>query len=81
MDIPTTPAPGGPPAAPPTPAAPQPAPVRPKGDGGKAGPGKARGARHLGDRVFLGLSRGSGILLLVVMAAIAVFLAYRSSLI
>ncbi|MFJ4920818.1 phosphate ABC transporter permease subunit PstC [Streptomyces sp. NPDC088725] len=31
-----------------------------------------------GDKVFLGLSRGSGILLLVVMAAIAVFLTYRS---
>ncbi|MFD6153031.1 phosphate ABC transporter permease subunit PstC [Streptomyces sp. NPDC060243] len=81
MDIPTTPAPGGPPAAPPTPAAPQPGPVRPKDDGRTAESGKARGSRHLGDRVFLGLSRGSGILLLVVMAAIAVFLAYRSSLI
>ncbi|MFD7924056.1 phosphate ABC transporter permease subunit PstC [Streptomyces sp. NPDC059740] len=32
-----------------------------------------------GDRVFLGLSRGSGILLLLVMVAIAVFLAYRSA--
>ncbi len=31
-----------------------------------------------GDRVFLGLSRGSGILLLVIMAAIAVFLTVRS---
>ncbi|EDY44863.1 phosphate ABC transporter permease subunit PstC [Streptomyces sp. SPB074] len=81
MDIPTTPAPGGPPAAPPTPEAAQPGPVRPQDDGRKADPAKARGSRHLGDRVFLGLSRGSGILLLVVMAAIAVFLAYRSSLI
>ncbi|MDF3292731.1 MULTISPECIES: phosphate ABC transporter permease subunit PstC [Streptomyces] len=31
-----------------------------------------------GDRVFLGLSRGSGILLLVIMAAIAVFLTVRA---
>ncbi|MEU6175072.1 phosphate ABC transporter permease subunit PstC [Streptantibioticus parmotrematis] len=31
-----------------------------------------------GDRVFLGLSRGSGILLLVIMAAIAVFLTVRT---
>jgi phosphate transport system permease protein len=31
-----------------------------------------------GDRVFLGLTRGSGIVLLVVMAAIAVFLTVRS---
>lgn len=34
---------------------------------------------RLGDRVFLGLSRGSGVLLLVVMAAIAGFLTYRAS--
>ncbi|MFG3528607.1 phosphate ABC transporter permease subunit PstC [Streptomyces sp. NPDC047917] len=33
-----------------------------------------------GDKVFLGLSRGSGILLLVIMASIAVFLTYRASL-
>ncbi|MER5746491.1 phosphate ABC transporter permease subunit PstC [Streptomyces sp. NPDC059913] len=32
-----------------------------------------------GDKVFLGLSRGSGILLLVIMASIAVFLTYRAS--
>ncbi|WP_405770106.1 phosphate ABC transporter permease subunit PstC [Streptomyces sp. NBC_01538] len=38
----------------------------------------ARGATRPGDRVFLGLSRGSGILLLAVMAAIAIFLTYRS---
>ena len=38
----------------------------------------ARGATRPGDRVFLGLSRGSGIFLLVIMAAIAVFLTYRS---
>ncbi|MER6465115.1 phosphate ABC transporter permease subunit PstC [Streptomyces sp. NPDC048409] len=40
----------------------------------------ARGASRAGDRVFLGLSRGSGILLLVIMAAIAVFLTYRAAL-
>jgi len=38
----------------------------------------ARGATRPGDRIFLGLSRGSGILLLAVMAAIAIFLTYRS---
>jgi phosphate transport system permease protein len=32
-----------------------------------------------GDKVFLGLSRGSGIALLVIMAAIAAFLSYRAS--
>ncbi|MEU1304979.1 phosphate ABC transporter permease subunit PstC [Streptomyces shenzhenensis] len=40
----------------------------------------ARGATRAGDRIFLGLSRGSGILLLVIMAAIAVFLTYRATL-
>ncbi|MEU9284241.1 phosphate ABC transporter permease subunit PstC [Streptomyces sp. NPDC048275] len=40
----------------------------------------ARGATRPGDRIFLGLTRGSGILLLAVMAAIAAFLAYRASL-
>jgi phosphate transport system permease protein len=40
----------------------------------------ARGATRPGDRIFLGLSRGSGILVLVIMAAIAVFLTYRASL-
>ncbi|MFJ5549931.1 phosphate ABC transporter permease subunit PstC [Streptomyces sp. NPDC093225] len=33
-----------------------------------------------GDKIFLGLSRGSGILLLVIMASIALFLTYRASL-
>ncbi|MGX1545315.1 phosphate ABC transporter permease subunit PstC [Streptomyces adustus] len=41
---------------------------------------RAAGATRRGDQVFLGLSRGSGILLLVIMAAIAVFLTYRASL-
>ncbi|MFM9367998.1 phosphate ABC transporter permease subunit PstC [Streptomyces sp. Da 82-17] len=40
----------------------------------------ARGATRPGDRIFLGLSRGSGILLLVIMAAIAAFLTYRAAL-
>ncbi|WP_030744455.1 phosphate ABC transporter permease subunit PstC [Streptomyces sp. NRRL S-31] len=40
----------------------------------------SRGATRPGDRIFLGLSRGSGILLLVIMAAIAVFLTYRACL-
>jgi phosphate transport system permease protein len=39
-----------------------------------------RGATRPGDRIFLAFSRGSGILLLVIMAAIAVFLTYRASL-
>ncbi|MFD4603450.1 phosphate ABC transporter permease subunit PstC [Streptomyces sp. NPDC058464] len=57
-------------ASPPTP--PRPSAVEQKRD--------ARGATRVGDRVFLGLSRGSGILLLVIMAAIAVFLTYRAAL-
>ncbi|MER7679361.1 phosphate ABC transporter permease subunit PstC [Streptomyces sp. NPDC096934] len=38
-----------------------------------------QGASATGDRVFIGLSRGSGILLLVIMAAIAAFLTYRAA--
>ncbi|MEH0577601.1 MULTISPECIES: phosphate ABC transporter permease subunit PstC [Streptomyces] len=38
----------------------------------------ARGATRPGDRIFLALSRGSGIFLLVIMAAIAAFLTYRA---
>ncbi|MFE2098973.1 MULTISPECIES: phosphate ABC transporter permease subunit PstC [unclassified Streptomyces] len=41
---------------------------------------RSRSANRAGDRIFLGLSRGSGILLLAIMAAIAIFLAYRASL-
>ncbi|NGO10809.1 phosphate ABC transporter permease subunit PstC [Streptomyces sp. HC44] len=40
----------------------------------------ARGATRPGDRIFLGLTRGSGIFLLVIMAAIAGFLTYRAAL-
>ncbi|MBH1936177.1 phosphate ABC transporter permease subunit PstC [Streptomyces sp. AV19] len=39
----------------------------------------AKAAARPGDRIFLGLSRGSGILLLVIMAAIAVFLTVRAA--
>lgn len=39
----------------------------------------ARAATRPGDRVFLGLSRGSGIFLLTLMAAIAVFLTWRAA--
>ncbi|MEV7792943.1 phosphate ABC transporter permease subunit PstC [Streptomyces sp. NPDC087512] len=54
-----------------------PTPHQPHADG----PGRpARGATRLGDRIFVGLSRGSGILVLVIMAAIAAFLTYRASL-
>ncbi|MEU9555765.1 phosphate ABC transporter permease subunit PstC [Streptomyces fumanus] len=40
--------------------------------------GATRGASRPGDRVFIGLSRGSGIFVLVLMAAIAAFLTYRA---
>ncbi|WP_326689464.1 MULTISPECIES: phosphate ABC transporter permease subunit PstC [unclassified Streptomyces] len=40
----------------------------------------ARGGTRKGDKIFLGLSRGSGIALLVIMAAIAVFLTWRAAL-
>ncbi|WP_369203503.1 phosphate ABC transporter permease subunit PstC [Streptomyces sp. PU-14G] len=39
-----------------------------------------KGATRKGDRIFLGLSRGSGITLLAIMAAIAVFLTWRAAL-
>ncbi|MFB7506452.1 phosphate ABC transporter permease subunit PstC [Streptomyces broussonetiae] len=55
-----------------SPPAPQPAEAGQKRNG--------RGTTRPGDRIFLGLSRGSGVLLLVIMAAIAVFLTYRACL-
>jgi phosphate transport system permease protein len=57
--------------------APPPLPPQPTVAGHKR---NARGTSRPGDRIFLGLSRGSGILLLAIMAAIAVFLTYRASL-
>ncbi|MFJ6746584.1 MULTISPECIES: phosphate ABC transporter permease subunit PstC [unclassified Streptomyces] len=50
-------------------------PAPPRTDEHSAVSGKAV---RPGDRIFLGLSRGSGIALLVIMAAIAAFLTYRS---
>ncbi|MGW4272752.1 phosphate ABC transporter permease subunit PstC [Streptomyces seoulensis] len=48
---------------------------------GPAAPQRAaRAVARPGDRIFIGLTRGSGILLLVIMAAIAVFLTYRACL-
>ncbi|MEV5506199.1 phosphate ABC transporter permease subunit PstC [Streptomyces orinoci] len=41
--------------------------------------GNAKGTTRIGDRIFLGLSRGSGVLLLAIMAAIAVFLTVRAA--
>jgi phosphate transport system permease protein len=48
-----------------------------KVDANHHGSGKRLGDR-IGDRIFSGLSRGSGIALLVIMAAIAAFLAVRA---
>ncbi|MFC5906101.1 phosphate ABC transporter permease subunit PstC [Streptacidiphilus monticola] len=45
---------------------------------GVSGSGVSSGKVRIGDRVFSGLSRGSGVLLLVIMAAIAVFLTIRA---
>lgn len=59
----------------PTTASPPPAP----GSGPSHARQPARTAARAGDRVFLALSRGSGILLLVIMAAIAVFLTVRAA--
>ncbi|MHC0429550.1 phosphate ABC transporter permease subunit PstC [Streptomyces sp. O3] len=66
MDISTTKA-----APPPTEPADAPTPTGERQRGGKS-------ATRPGDRVFLGLSRGSGIALLTIMAAIAAFLTYRT---
>ncbi|MGP3979060.1 phosphate ABC transporter permease subunit PstC [Streptomyces sp. 8N114] len=52
----------------------------PPATAGPAAPQPAKGATRKGDRIFLGLSRGSGITLLVIMAAIAVFLTWRAAL-
>ncbi|RDG38773.1 phosphate ABC transporter permease subunit PstC [Streptomyces corynorhini] len=44
-----------------------------------AGPSSSSSTGRAGDKIFSGLSRGSGILLLVVMASIAGFLTYRAA--
>ncbi|MEU5367186.1 phosphate ABC transporter permease subunit PstC [Streptomyces sp. NPDC005925] len=59
----------------PTATAPEPVPPRPAEE-----QRAARGATRPGDRIFVGLSRGSGILVLVIMTAIAAFLTYRAAL-
>ncbi|MFB6780316.1 phosphate ABC transporter permease subunit PstC [Streptomyces sp. NPDC056352] len=41
---------------------------------------RPKASGRAGDKIFLGLSRGSGILLLVIMASIAMFLTYRATL-
>ncbi len=64
--------------SPSTTAPPPPQDARPTPASHKAAP---RGATRAGDRIFLGLSRGSGILLLLIMAAIAAFLTYRASIV
>ncbi|WP_018568818.1 phosphate ABC transporter permease subunit PstC [Streptomyces sp. PsTaAH-124] len=56
------------------------APPLPPGPGPAEHKRTGRGVTRPGDRIFLGLSRGSGILLLVIMAAIAAFLTYRACL-
>ncbi|MGW1200907.1 phosphate ABC transporter permease subunit PstC [Streptomyces sp. NPDC002536] len=60
-----------------TPATASPPPTPGNGPAHAGRPAKA--AARAGDRVFLALSRGSGILLLVIMAAIAVFLTVRAA--
>ncbi|GAB2624899.1 phosphate ABC transporter permease subunit PstC [Streptomyces capparidis] len=64
-------------------AVPPPADAPPPGHDGAAAPALALpvsnpGKVRLGDRIFSGAARGSGITLLVVMAAIAAFLTYRA---
>ncbi|WP_030568956.1 phosphate ABC transporter permease subunit PstC [Streptomyces aureocirculatus] len=63
----------------PTDTPPKPSPVRDSTPSTAEQKRNARGATRPGDRIFLGLSRGSGIALLAVMAAVAAFLAYRAS--
>lgn len=55
--------------------APAPVPHQPPGPQDERA---TRGVTRPGDRIFVGLSRGSGILVLVIMAAIAAFLSYRA---
>jgi phosphate transport system permease protein len=52
--------------------------LEPPGAPTAAGPGIKGASVRVGDRVFRGLSRGAGVLILVTMAAIAVFLIWRA---
>ncbi|MFG3251535.1 phosphate ABC transporter permease subunit PstC [Streptomyces sp. NPDC048187] len=56
----------------------KPAPSRSPQPPASAATRATRGVTRPGDRIFVGLSRGSGILVLVIMAAIAAFLTYRA---
>ncbi|MFI9304990.1 phosphate ABC transporter permease subunit PstC [Streptomyces triculaminicus] len=56
-----------------------PATAAPPPLGAAPAPAEQKAATRPGDRIFLALSRGSGILLLVIMAAIAVFLTVRAT--
>ncbi|MDT0305581.1 phosphate ABC transporter permease subunit PstC [Streptomyces sp. DSM 44917] len=57
-----------------------PVPGAPRDSGDRPGPAAGpRPTTRPGDQIFSGLSRGSGIALLVIMAAIAVFLALRAA--
>ncbi|MFC7219546.1 phosphate ABC transporter permease subunit PstC [Streptomyces polyrhachis] len=48
--------------------------------GGKSALAGAKGTGRLGDRLFLGLSRGAGLTILALMGGIAAFLTWRASL-
>ena len=52
--------------------------LEPPGAPAAAAPAIKGAAVRRGDRVFVGLSRGAGILILVTMAAIAVFLIWKA---
>ncbi|MEU1377914.1 phosphate ABC transporter permease subunit PstC [Streptomyces triculaminicus] len=56
-----------------------PATAAPPPLGAAPAPAEQKATTRPGDRIFLALSRGSGILLLVIMAAIAVFLTVRAT--
>ncbi|MBB1245807.1 phosphate ABC transporter permease subunit PstC [Streptomyces durbertensis] len=55
-----------------------PTPVRPEPPGERDKSSELAGSTRPGDKIFLALSRGSGITLLVIMATIAAFLTYRA---
>ncbi|MDT3397243.1 phosphate ABC transporter permease subunit PstC [Streptomyces sp. B1866] len=53
--------------------------AQPAQPGTPSGPTRQKSTGRAGDKIFLGLSRGSGIALLVTMAAVAVFLTVRAA--